>query len=193
MAAFTVVGKIGDLGMMPMISMGIALTVFSAQNVGAGRTDRAAAGFRAGLRFNLIVAALLAAVSLLFGRPLMELFLGANGSAATYAAGRVCLLFTIGNFFAMAFAFASEGLIKGAGDVQIYFYIAVCAAAMKIVFALLLMEPMGSTGVWLAILLSWSSEAVLGFARYLSGRWKNKALRFGGDGDVSPAPAEKQN
>ncbi|MEA4911260.1 MAG: MATE family efflux transporter [Oscillospiraceae bacterium] len=185
MAAYTVVGKIGDLGMMPMISMSIALTVFSAQNVGAGRVDRVGESFRAGLRFNLTVAGLLAAASLLFGRPLMQLFLGANGTQSIYAVGQSYLLYTAASFFIMAVAFASEGLIKGAGDVHVYFYIAVCAAVMKVAAALLLMGPMGSDGIWLAILLSWSVESALGLTRFLSGKWKDKGLRFDAQSDAA--------
>lgn len=176
MAAFTAVGKIGDLGMMPMISMGIALTVFSAQNVGAGRTDRASAGFRAGYRFNLCVAVMLAAVAVFFGRPIMRMFLGENGTEAIYSAGQEYLNFTAAAFFCMATSLSAEGVIKGAGDVNLFFLIAVCGAVTKVAAALLLMPSMGSRGIWLSIVLSWGVEAVLVMARYLSGRWKSKAV-----------------
>ncbi len=188
MAAFTAVGKIGDLGMMPMISMGVALTVFSAQNVGAGRTDRASAGFRAGYRFNLCVAVILALVALFLGRPLMQMFLGENGTPEIYAAGQEYLNFTAVSFFCMATSLTAEGVIKGAGDVNLFFAIAVCGASTKVVAALLLMPSMGSRGIWLSIVLSWGVEAILVMARYLSGRWKTKAVTGGAE---QPSPEDQ--
>jgi Na+-driven multidrug efflux pump len=48
--------------------------------------------------------------------------------------------------------------------------------AGRIVFAYILVNYFGSTGIWMATPLAWAMGASVPVIRYYSGRWKNKKL-----------------
>ena len=57
------------------VALGFACSTFVAQNYGAGRLDRVRAGMRRGIALALLIAGVITAVMLLFGRPIVGLFL----------------------------------------------------------------------------------------------------------------------
>ncbi len=57
------------------VALGFACSTFVAQNYGAGRLDRVRAGMRRGIALALGTAGIITAVMLLFGRPIVGLFL----------------------------------------------------------------------------------------------------------------------
>ena len=58
-AVNTVVMRVDGFAMMPNFTFGNAMTTYTGQNMGAGRTDRVEEGIRDGLRLGLVVIAVL--------------------------------------------------------------------------------------------------------------------------------------
>ncbi|MEG1556983.1 MAG: MATE family efflux transporter [Oscillospiraceae bacterium] len=179
MASYTATSKIVDFAMLPMIGMSIALTVFAAQNVGAGMSERVTKGYRAAMIFNMSVAAVLAAVVLVFGKPLIGAFVGAGASDMLYESGTSFLFYSSFSFVMMALLFAAEGVMKGAGDVNFFMVFAIIGSVVKVVASLMLMPTMGYSGIWAGILIGWSVEAILTTMRFVTGKWKTKRLDVG--------------
>ncbi|MCI8520387.1 MAG: MATE family efflux transporter, partial [Clostridia bacterium] len=46
----------------------------------------------------------------------------------------------------------------------------------RIIFAYILVGPLGSTGIWIATPLAWAMGAAVPLIRYYSGKWKTKTL-----------------
>ena len=73
-AGFVSATRIEQLAMQPMISLGIAMAVFSAQNYGAGRTDRIRRGVRQCSLVSLAFCALAAVAMFTQGREIIGIF-----------------------------------------------------------------------------------------------------------------------
>lgn len=176
MAAYTTGDKVGGLVMMPMINVGIALTVFTAQNIGAGYPKRVKQGLKASIGICLLFAAVSGVVVGLFSKDIMAIFVGSSANEVVYAAAGNYFLHAIVAFFLMAILFTTESVLKGAGDVNLFTIIAVAGAVVKVVAALILVPYLGYTGIWIGINIGWATEAFLALWRYLTGKWKTKSV-----------------
>ena len=75
MAAYTAASRLGALVLMPVETVGAALSVYAGQNHGAGKPERIHSGVRVSLILVLIVSTVLGLVLLLTGSWLITLFL----------------------------------------------------------------------------------------------------------------------
>ncbi len=176
-SAYTAASKTSDFVMLPMISIGAGMTVFCAQNIGAGQIERVQRAFRSLLRITLGFALVMALAVVLLPKQLMALFLGSNVTPEILAAGESYLYVAAVTFFLMALLFPAECLLKGSGDVNMFMVIAITGAAVKLIVAVLLIPALGYHGIWLGIAVGWLCEALLTLLRYRSGKWKRKRLQ----------------
>ena len=75
-AAFTSALRINSMGVMPLMSFGLAMATYTGQNLGAGRPDRILLGVRHGCYIALAYSCVAAAIAFLAGEPLMRVFVG---------------------------------------------------------------------------------------------------------------------
>jgi len=74
-AAVAIGGKIDSVISMPIVTMAEALSVFTAQNVGANKPERIELALKSAIRFGLILALVLAAIIYFKGAKIISLFL----------------------------------------------------------------------------------------------------------------------
>lgn len=176
-SAYAATSKISEFAMLPMINIGIGMTVFTAQNVGAYQLDRVKKAYHSILKITLSFALIMAIIVVVFPYALMTLFLGSNITPEIYVAGESYLYVSAITFFFMAILFPAESLLKGAGDVNMFLFIAVTGSIVKIVASVLLIPYLGYQGIWYGIAIGWLIEAILTLMRYQSGKWKTKRLK----------------
>ncbi len=75
MASYTAASRLSTFCLMPTETIGSSLSVYAGQNYGAGKKDRICLGVHAAMIMNAAVSAVLAAVILLFGKLLVQLFM----------------------------------------------------------------------------------------------------------------------
>ena len=113
----------------------------------------------------------------LFGNQLISLFLGKNLTQEILEVGRVYLYYSAITFFFMAILFPAESLLKGAGDINMFLFIAITGSFTKIVAALILIPYFGVQGIWFGIAFGWFVEMSLTIYRYRSNKWIHKRLK----------------
>ena len=79
-AATTAAQKIDGIATLPLVSFGITMATFSAQNYGAGNIERVWQGVRTTLKVVLTYSAVIGLVLVFFGRPLAALFVGSGNT-----------------------------------------------------------------------------------------------------------------
>ena len=67
-------------------------------------------------------------------------------------------------------------VLRGAGDVNTSAVAGILELIGRIIFAYILVRPLGSTGIWIATPLAWAMGASVPVIRYYSGKWINKKL-----------------
>lgn len=67
-------------------------------------------------------------------------------------------------------------VVHGTGDVNISMLTGLAELAFRIIASYILVKPLGLTGLWIAIPISWGCGSLIPVIRYYSGKWKYKSL-----------------
>lgn len=170
-AAFTATSRIEQLVQQPFNSLGMALSTFTGQNMGAGRQDRVK---RALARSMLITAAfsiLMLVLFYTFGNDIMRVFVS---DIEVIDFGTQALRITSWFYFALGTIYVVRALLNGAGDAAYAMINGCVEVAGRIVFSntLILIPSVGKWGVWLSTALTWFITGLASFIRYKQGKWK---------------------
>ena len=106
----------------------------------------------------------------------MGLFLDSEKAAEAINVGSEYLTIVCFAYIVAAVMRTYLNVLRGAGDVNTSAFSGVMELVSRIIFAYLLVTPLGATGIWIATPLSWAVGAVVPVARYYSGKWKTKKL-----------------
>lgn len=87
LAGFSAAMRVESICIVPMAAFGNALSSYTAQNLGAGQEERVVKGYHATNRMVLCSAVLICVCVELLERPLVALFLGADGTETAFSVG----------------------------------------------------------------------------------------------------------
>jgi len=175
-AAYTASTKIDTIAIQVIVSIGMSLSVFAGQNVGIGNYDRIKTALRQTLAVMVGASVAIAVIVLIAKSYLLTVFLDPKEAGDAIAIGEVYLSI-IGVAYVIAGVMQSyQNVIRGAGDVQICMVAGLAELGARILFAYLLVGPLGTTGIWLATPLSWGCGCIIPVTRYYSGKWKLKRI-----------------
>lgn len=176
-AAYTAAARLDSIAMMPIMDLGLAVSTFTAQNIGAGKLDRVRLGYRRTLAMVAACCAGTSAFILFFGPRLIELFIDA-GEKEVIAQGNAYI--TVVSFFyiMLGLLFITNGVLRGSGDATVSMVSTIVNLAARVFFSywLSLKTGIGYHGIWWAIPIGWICGYTVAYARYRSGRWTKKAV-----------------
>lgn len=177
-AAYTAANKIDSMAIQPIVSMGMAISVFTAQNIGANNIERIVMGLKKALKVMVGACVVLALAIVISRNQLLGLFLDKTKDAEALAIGGQYLCI-VGIAYVIAGIMQSYlNVLKGAGDVNVSMTIGLVELGSRVLFAyaLVLLFDMGPVGIWLSTPLSWGTACAMTVIRYYSGKWKTKAV-----------------
>ena len=150
-AAFTATSRIEQLVQQPYNSLGMSVSTYTGQNIGAGQLERVKKGYRIAFLLMAVFSFTMLPLAQFFGNPIMRLF-----------------------YLPLGMIYITRGLLNGAGDAAFAFMNGIIEMMGRICFAkpLTLIPQVGVWGVWLATAFTWLLTGVLTFLRYLQGKWK---------------------
>lgn len=163
-AAFTAAVRVDQAAVTPLISIGVALSTYVAQNRGAGQWTRVRVGvFRAGgLAVGFGVG--LGVVLVLFGTGLVRMFVGA-GSDGVVAMAHRYLLINGSLYVVLALLFVCRNALQGLGITAVPTIAGVMELIARSFVGLVLVDRLGFLGACLAAPLAWIGALVpLGLA-----------------------------
>ncbi|MDO5378428.1 MAG: MATE family efflux transporter [Clostridia bacterium] len=181
-ACSIVVMRVDGFAMMPNFTFGMAMTTFVGQNVGAGRMDRVREGVRVGLRAGLVISFALVAGILLFGENLMRLF---TSTQEVVSLGVHMMRILAVGYVAMAVTQSLSGVMRGAGDTLTPMWVSLLTTIVVRVpvaygIAALTHSPEMPNGtpdcLYISLLISWVTGAVVTSILYRRGKWKSKGV-----------------
>ncbi len=177
MAAFTAASRVDSIAVMPIQSFGLAITTFTAQNVGANRLDRVRKAFKSTILMVLATSFAAALIMIFFGKNLIGLFISANEPDVVIRGGEYLLIVSL--FYILAgIMFTTSGMLRGAGDMipssvstLVSLFIRIAAT-----WALSLYTPLGYRGIWWSIPIGWFFGMIVAIYRYRQGGWQGKRI-----------------
>lgn len=170
-AAFTATSRIEQLVQQPYNSLGMAMSTYTGQNIGAGKIDRVKKGFLKGMTIMTVFSAVMIPLAQFGGDFIMRLFVNETD---VIELGSRALKITSWFYLFLGTIYVARGTLNGAGDAVFSFINGLVEMAGRICFAkpLTMIPTVGVWGVWLATGLTWFMVGVVSMLRYLQGKWK---------------------
>ena len=181
-ACNVIVMRVDGFAMMPNMTFGQAMSVYTGQNVGAGKLDRVRSGVKQGSIMALSVSALITVVLLFFGKYLFMIFTDtpelidlAQQMMRVLAVGYICISVTQ----------VLGGVMRGAGDTVTPMWISIISTiALRVPTAYIMawltrseLHPKGHPlSIPTSLLVSWTLGMVMSIIVYRIGRWKKKMV-----------------
>ena len=174
-AAFTATSRIEQLVQQPYNSLGMSVSTYTGQNIGAGQLDRVKKGYRISFLLMAAFSFAMFPIAQLFGNQIVHLFVS---EPEVIEMGAYALKITSWFYLPLGMIYITRGLLNGAGDATFAFMNGIIEMMGRICFAkpLTLIPQIGVWGVWLATAFTWTLTGTLTFLRYLQGKWKKCAM-----------------
>ena len=157
-AAFTAASKLETLATLPLMSFGLAIGTYVAQNYGAGKLHRIRKGVLQCSAMSLAWAVFMGAVFLVFGRPLSTLFVGKDAQVLDLSYTYLCIvavaLWVLGLLFVFRYS------LQGLGQSFVPTFAGVMELVMRGACAVWLVVPLGFAGACMASPMAWVGSAV---------------------------------
>ena len=152
--------KLNTFAINIFMTLGSCLSSYTAQNIGADKSERIPLGFRTGLKLSAIAAVPFVVLYAGFGRQMMGLFLNAESEEAI-SAGIEFLRIVAPWYLMIVVKLMTDGIIRGAGAMTYFVAATVPDLIIRILFALMFSKNYGSTGIWMAWPFGWIAATVL--------------------------------
>lgn len=176
LAGYTAGTRIESICIVPMIASGNAVSTFTAQNLGAGSPWRVKKGYLAAVKMVAAFAVIICVILTLFHEGIVSSFLEAGSEPAAFETGNAYLSF-IGFFFVcIGLKAITDGVLRGAGDVLVFTLANLVNLGIRVTVAFAFAPVWGVQAVWFAIPMGWTTNFLISFVRYLSGKWSRKKL-----------------
>lgn len=182
-AANVIVMRVDGFAMLPNFSFATAMTTYAGQNVGAGSYDRVVKGAKQGTFMAIGTSAVITALILLFGKPLMGIF--TNTESLVILSMNLMRILAAG-YIAMAVTQSLSGVMRGAGDTMTPMWISLVTTILvrvPLAYGLVYLSrsaqyPQGRKEcIFVSLLISWIIGALATALFYRRGKWRQTALR----------------
>ena len=171
MAAFAAAVKIDAFAYLPVQDFGNAFSIFTAQNFGAGKTDRIRKGIRVASLTSMLFGLLISIAVFVFAEPLMTLFIDA-GETAVIAEGVRYLRIEGAFYYLIAALFLLYGLYRALGKPGMSVVLTIVSLGIRVAlaYALASIPLFGVVGIWWSVPIGWLLADALGLIYYLAKR-----------------------
>ena len=170
-AAFGAASRIDQLAFMPAMTLGMAVSTLSGQNIGAGHHHRVKEVFKWGLLFSSGITLVASIIAVTFSHILLKMFIK---DPHVIALGARYLQIVGAGYVLFAVMFISNGVINGSGHTFITTLISLIGLwLVRVPLATYLSHHMHRLeGIWIAMVISFATGSLISVTYYLSGRWK---------------------
>lgn len=170
MAGYSAAIKLNNLVITSFTTIGNGISNFTAQNLGAKKTDRIKQGFKAGVKLVWVLCVPFIALYLLCSKQLIGVFLDSPTDTALSVGSEI--LHILSPFYVVVAAkLVADGVLRGAGKMNRFMVATFVDLLLRVVLSKVLSVSMGTTGIWLAWPIGWSVATALSLIFYFSTKW----------------------
>ena len=171
MAGYSASVKLNNLVITSLTTLGNGISNFTAQNLGAKKSERVKEGFRVGVKLVWLICIPLVLLYLFAGKYLVYAFLDTPSEAALET-GIIFLRILSPFYFVVALKLVSDGVLRGAGMMKKFMIATFTDLLLRVILAKVLSIPFGSVGIWLAWPIGWTVSTVMSFVFYRTAKWE---------------------
>ncbi|MCD7812662.1 MAG: MATE family efflux transporter [Lachnospiraceae bacterium] len=169
-AGFTATNKLYGVLEIAATSFGYAMVTYVGQNLGAGKVQRIRTGMRAALAAAIGVSVVIGAAMLLFGKPILRLFIsGTAEEVSTALAVAYHYLSIMSVCLPILYVLhVTRSALQGMGDTVRPMVSGIAEFVMRTGTAILLPMAIGESGIFYAEVLAWAGADVILVTSYLT-------------------------
>lgn len=175
-AAIGIVGKYNGFAILPAIAVGSSVSAMVAQNMGAGRPDRAIKTFHTGFTLAFAFSLVVFVITRLFPEQILSLF---DDDPEMIAAGVEYIKTFTFDYLIVPATFCLNGVITGSGHTIISSIGGIMSSLgfripLAVLFGLVLQQ--GMWGLGLAAPIASLATGLILFIYYITGKWKKNMV-----------------
>jgi len=180
-ACNVIIMRVDGFAMMPNMTFGQTLSVYTGQNVGAGRLDRVEKGIKQGSMISVGISTVITVILLFFGHILFGFF--TDTPELIDLAVRMMRIMAFG-YICVALTQSLGGVMRGSGDTTTPMWISmITTILMRIPTAYIIayftrsaLYPNGSPfALSTSLLITWTCGALISLIVFRRGKWRVKA------------------
>ncbi len=176
MAGFAAGTRIESICIVPMLALGNAMSTYTAQNIGAGKTDRVKVGYRYCYLMAGVFAVIICVIMETWGDLFIRSFLNEGSADTAFQTGMSYVRFISFFYICIGCKATTDGLLRGAGDVVVFTIANLVNLAIRVSVAAVFAPIIGVQAVWFAVPMGWTANYIISFIRYLTGKWERVRL-----------------
>lgn len=178
LAGFSAAMRVESLIIVPITSLGNALSSYTSQNVGAEKLDRLEKGLRASLIMVGIYSLLVFALLKINSTSIIAFFMNESSSNLAIDTGMAYLNF-IGFFFVLVGSkHCIDGVLRGLGDVRVFTFANLVNLFIRVSLSMTLAHKIGIGMVWYAVPLGWLANLLISSLYYSYTKKRGYELSF---------------
>lgn len=173
-AGYSAAIKLNTFSITCFTTLGNGVSSFTAQNLGAGKVDRAKKGLSAGVKMGLLTAVPFFIAFFIFGQNMVQLFMSDDASAVALNTGITFLKIVSPFYFVISIKLVVDGMLRGAGAMFSFMVATFTDLVLRVILSYILAAVFEATGIWLSWPVGWFIAAVLSVFFYWRGKWADK-------------------
>ncbi len=166
LAGFSAGSRIESICAVIFMSIGNAVSPFVSQNYGANKKERIPKGYRAALILDAVFAVAILLIIQLCYLPLLDLFLGKDGTPLAYEVGSGYLRWLSFFFIMMGVKMATDGVLRGMGWMKTFMIANLANLALRVLIATTFAPRYGIFFVWGAVPIGWTINFIISYSEY---------------------------
>ena len=175
-AGYAAAIKLDSFMKMIIMSMGNAMSSYTAQNAGARKLERVRTGVFVSCKLLAAYSILVVGVVQLFGSDMIAWFVNEGTDAITRMevidVGTTYMSVVTFSYIIFSFVMIGNGVLRGSGAMKGYTIATFIDLGIRVAGAYVLAYAIGYNAIWWAIPIGWSVAAVLVLGFILKGEWK---------------------
>ena len=158
-AAYAAAQKVDSIALMPMMSFGLAMAAYTAQNFGAQKYERIAEGVKKCSYMSVGFSILAGVILILSGPFIMELFVG-TGQDEVVAMGHEYLMVNGSTYWILSLLFIFRYTLQGLGQSVVPTIAGIMELLMRAGAAIFLCQIWGYFGACVANPMAWAGSCI---------------------------------
>ncbi len=174
-AAYGVVNQVASYVQMPAVSLGITVSIFAAQSIGANQFDRLQKVVKAGIIMNYVIGGVLISLIYLFSRDILSLFLT---SQTTIEIAHSPVMITLWSYLIFGHAQIISATMRASGTVlwpTVIGVVSIWLVEVPVAYYLSYHTSLGIEGIWIGYPAAFIVSLILQYAYYKLS-WQKKRI-----------------
>ncbi|WP_242256997.1 MATE family efflux transporter [Bacillus cereus group sp. BfR-BA-01379] len=174
-AAYGVVNQVASYVQMPAVSLGITVSIFAAQSIGANQFGRLQKVVKAGIIMNYVIGGVLISLIYLFSRDILSLFLT---SQTTIDIAHSLVMITLWSYLIFGHAQIISATMRASGTVlwpTVIGVVSIWLVEVPVAYYLSYHTSLGIEGIWIGYPAAFIVSLILQYAYYKLS-WQKKRI-----------------